>query len=289
MDPTKLIGLLDLSSFIQSDKDGSRTLTAQEIIDFLDSKGHKLDENEMQDIRRWVNIADRTGDGSVGAQEFIAFVKKIGVFRKYDKDRTGFITKDEIQQGVSELGAGVEMEEMLMKCDTNGDGKINYEEFILLLLAMDPKLSGLPEGIDPHEQVKLFLQSDKDHSETVTAQEIIDFLDSVGLKQAEKEKQEIRRWVKIVDKNGDGDGAVCADEYLNLMGKIQYMKMHFDKARVYCFQLLMDGSGFITRDELRQVMMGYEDSAEIEELVMACDANGDGKVNYEEFLENFHN
>ncbi|XP_066267134.1 calmodulin-like protein 3 isoform X2 [Branchiostoma lanceolatum] len=204
-------------------------------------------------------------------------MKKMEVFRKYDKDRTGFITKDEIRQGVSDMGAGVEMEEMLMKCDTNGDGKINYEEFIILLLAMDPKLSGLPEEIDPHEQVKLFLQSDKDHSETVTAQEIIDFLDSAGLKQAEKEKQEIRRWVKIVDKNGDG--AVCADEYLNLMGKIQYMKMHFDK----------DGSGFITRDELRQAMLQYEDSAEIEELVMACDTNGDGKVNYEEFLENFQN
>ncbi|XP_066267133.1 uncharacterized protein [Branchiostoma lanceolatum] len=277
MHPTKLIGLLNLCPFIQIEKDGGGALTAQEIIDYLDSQGCKLAENEKQEIRRWVNIVDRSGDGAVGTQEFIAFMKKMEVFRKYDKDRTGFITKDEIRQGVSDMGAGVEMEEMLMKCDTNGDGKINYEEFIILLLAMDPKLSGLPEEIDPHEQVKLFLQSDKDHSETVTAQEIIDFLDSAGLKQAEKEKQEIRRWVKIVDKNGDG--AVCADEYLNLMGKIQYMKMHFDK----------DGSGFITRDELRQAMLQYEDSAEIEELVMACDTNGDGKVNYEEFLENFQN
>ena len=52
-----------------------------------------------------------------------------------------------------------------------------------------------------------------------------------------------------------------------------------------------DGSGFITADEVKKLIKdsghGADVSdAEIEELVKACDDNGDGKISFEEFVKN---
>jgi len=52
-----------------------------------------------------------------------------------------------------------------------------------------------------------------------------------------------------------------------------------------------DGSGYISSAEMRQVMeevvgekMSEEERGKMEEVMQAADADGDGKVNYEEFL-----
>ena len=47
-----------------------------------------------------------------------------------------------------------------------------------------------------------------------------------------------------------------------------------------------DGNGFISRQELRQVMMNLGEKlldAEIEYLINDIDIDGDGQINYEEF------
>ena len=47
-----------------------------------------------------------------------------------------------------------------------------------------------------------------------------------------------------------------------------------------------DGNGFISRQELRQVMMNLGEKlaeVEIESLIDDIDIDGDGQINYEEF------
>ncbi|CAL4065895.1 unnamed protein product [Meganyctiphanes norvegica] len=48
-----------------------------------------------------------------------------------------------------------------------------------------------------------------------------------------------------------------------------------------------DGNGFITADEVRQVMAGFGEMLSLEEInekMEEADADGDGKINYEEFI-----
>jgi len=54
-------------------------------------------------------------------------------FKVFDKDGNGFITGDELGLVMKNLGEKLtseEVKEMMREADTNGDGKIDYEEFV---------------------------------------------------------------------------------------------------------------------------------------------------------------
>jgi calmodulin len=54
-------------------------------------------------------------------------------FKVFDKDGDGFITLEELGFVMANLGeklSPTELEEMVKEADTDGDGKINYKEFV---------------------------------------------------------------------------------------------------------------------------------------------------------------
>ena len=54
-------------------------------------------------------------------------------FKVFDKDGNGFITSEELGAVMANLGERLtagELKEMMKEADTNGDGKIDYEEFV---------------------------------------------------------------------------------------------------------------------------------------------------------------
>ena len=54
------------------------------------------------------------------------------IFDEFDEDRNGFITQVEFRNAIRRLGLGVtsrEIDQVLFRIDTNGDGKIDYQEF----------------------------------------------------------------------------------------------------------------------------------------------------------------
>ncbi|CAH1262325.1 CALML3 [Branchiostoma lanceolatum] len=133
-----------INQFLLNDKDGSGTVKAQEIIDFRDAMGVDQTEEEKQKYRDWVKSIDSNGDGAVSVEEFLAMMDKnisldspLEYFKFFDKDGSGFITKDEIRQAMSEMGqelSDTELESMMEKYDTSADGNINYEEFLKSLV-----------------------------------------------------------------------------------------------------------------------------------------------------------
>ncbi|KAF5185727.1 Calmodulin [Thalictrum thalictroides] len=59
-------------------------------------------------------------------------------FRVFDKDQNGFISAAELRHVMTNLGEKLtdeEVDEMIREADVDGDGQINYEEFVKVMMA----------------------------------------------------------------------------------------------------------------------------------------------------------
>ena len=57
-------------------------------------------------------------------------------FRVFDKDGNGFISASELRQVMANLGEKLtdeEVDEMIREADIDGDGQVNYEEFVTMM------------------------------------------------------------------------------------------------------------------------------------------------------------
>ncbi|XP_078594699.1 uncharacterized protein LOC144872420 [Branchiostoma floridae x Branchiostoma japonicum] len=116
-------------------KDGSGKITAEQMIEGYKSMGAPMGEQEQQEIRKAMLAVDPSG-GPISADDYLARMQMtdsaMDTFKMFDKDKSGFLDKSEIMQGMAQLGAEVteeEAEKMLREADTDGDGKVSYEEF----------------------------------------------------------------------------------------------------------------------------------------------------------------
>ncbi|KAH6768813.1 calcium-dependent protein kinase 21 [Perilla frutescens var. frutescens] len=56
-------------------------------------------------------------------------------FQYFDRDGSGYITRDELETAMKEYGIGDEgsIREIISEVDTDNDGRINYEEFCAMM------------------------------------------------------------------------------------------------------------------------------------------------------------
>ncbi|XP_044731802.1 calcium-binding protein E63-1 isoform X2 [Chrysoperla carnea] len=111
-----------------------------EVIDELikeasNSGNGRIDETEflqwISRIQALSHEADDEGDSDDGTKDLIA------AFRVFDRDRNGYITMDELRSAMDMIGEPVtdaQLSDLLSIADVDKDGKINYEEFVRLLL-----------------------------------------------------------------------------------------------------------------------------------------------------------
>jgi calcium-dependent protein kinase len=135
--------------FNQIDKSGDGKITKEELYKGL-SERYKSDTLE-KDVEEIYQNLDMDNNGYIGYEEFVraAVTKEYFVkdnvlkfaFRYFDKDNSGEITFDEIEQLFSQsISDKTKIHETLTKIikevDANNDGKINFDEFSKVMKRM---------------------------------------------------------------------------------------------------------------------------------------------------------
>jgi len=136
----EIAGLKEMFKMIDTDNSG--TITFDELKDGLNRVGAtNLMESE---IRELMDAADIDNSGTIDYREFIAATLHLNkmereehlfsAFSYFDKDGSGKITMDELQQACQEFGIGdAQLDEMIKEVDQDNDGSIDYNEFVAMM------------------------------------------------------------------------------------------------------------------------------------------------------------
>jgi calcium-dependent protein kinase len=139
LDDNEIIDLRKAFEAFDTCKDGQITIT--ELKQGLMQLKSKLTEDEIVNIFKSIDVDQ---NGKIDYTEFLAATiqeknyarneKLFDAFCKFDKDNSGQITKEEILQVLKcDSSKGQDIEKFIKVADKNGDGKIDYKEFIELM------------------------------------------------------------------------------------------------------------------------------------------------------------
>ncbi|VEN57506.1 unnamed protein product, partial [Callosobruchus maculatus] len=133
-------------AFMLFDKDEDGTITVAELGVVMRSLGQRPTETELRDM---VNQVDSDGNGTIEFNEFLQMMSKKmkdadgeeelrEAFRVFDKNNDGLISSNELRHVMTSLGERLseeEVDDMIKEADLDGDGQVNYEEFVTILTA----------------------------------------------------------------------------------------------------------------------------------------------------------
>lgn len=134
-------------AFCLFDKDGDGCITLDELATVIQSLGQNPIKEELQDM---INEVDINGNGTIEFGEFLSLMaRKIKetdaeeelkeAFKVFDKDQNGYISASELRNVMINLGEKLtdeEVNQMIREADVDGDGQVNYEEFVRMMMAV---------------------------------------------------------------------------------------------------------------------------------------------------------
>lgn len=96
-----------------------------------------------------INEVDADGSGTIDFPEFLSLMARkmkdtdteeelVEAFKVFDRDGNGLISAAELRHVMTNLGEKLtdeEVDEMIREADVDGDGHINYEEFVRMMMA----------------------------------------------------------------------------------------------------------------------------------------------------------
>ncbi|XP_074640158.1 neo-calmodulin-like [Tubulanus polymorphus] len=129
------------------DKDGDGSITSSELGTVMRNLGQFPSADELEQLLSEVDI---NGDGKFSFEEFVQVMANMGglseehneedeveelreAFKVFDKSGCGFITASDLRYVLQSMGEDLtesELDEMIAEVDIDGDGRIDFEEFI---------------------------------------------------------------------------------------------------------------------------------------------------------------
>ncbi|KRX11001.1 hypothetical protein PPERSA_03059 [Pseudocohnilembus persalinus] len=271
------------------DKDNDGSISTKELGEVMKSLGQKPTELELQEM---VNEIDQDGNGLIDEEEFCKLMAKkmkdtdteeelIEAFKVFDHDQTGKIDIDELKFGLMNLGERLpkELVDEITKIADNGEGYIDYEEFVRMMMAkMQKELQDIDQELK--QCFDLFVPDD---SGTISTKELATIMRALEMNPTESELQDI---INEVDQ--DGNMRIDFQEFLALMSR--KMKDIDTKTELQeSFKTFdSDGNQFITALELKQVLQNQGENVtdeEVEEMIKEVDRDEDGMISYEEYVK----
>lgn len=130
------------------DKDGDGRITASELKKVLSELGIKLSKD---DIKNMIQELDKDGNGTIEYSEFVQMMTQPAsrdaddfelreAFKCIDLDGNGYISRDELRDAVKKIMSTDkklsvdDVEEMMTEADEDGNGLIDYDEFVRILV-----------------------------------------------------------------------------------------------------------------------------------------------------------
>merc|ERR1711997_1046624 len=132
-------------AFDEFDKDKSGTISPEELLGVLRAMGQNPTEDELLNLVLEVDI---DGNGTIEFEEFLSMMKQKAnevdeeadlreAFKIFDRDKDGYISMKELKKVANMLGTMLtkeEVEEFMAEADSDGNGKLDYDEFVKMLL-----------------------------------------------------------------------------------------------------------------------------------------------------------
>eukprot|EP00092_Neocalanus_flemingeri_P013669 GFUD01014742.1.p1 GENE.GFUD01014742.1~~GFUD01014742.1.p1 ORF type:complete len:149 (-),score=67.99 GFUD01014742.1:74-520(-) len=133
-------------AFDEFDKDGSGSISSEELLGVMRAMGQNPTEDELLNL---VMEVDVDGNGTIDFPEFLDMMKKKAhevdegedlreAFKIFDRDRDGYIDMKELKSVTNMLGNMLtkeEVDEFMAEADRDGNGKLDYDEFVKMLLS----------------------------------------------------------------------------------------------------------------------------------------------------------
>ncbi|KAL1818843.1 hypothetical protein ACET3Z_013712 [Daucus carota] len=134
----EIAGLKEM--FKTMDTDNSGAITFDELKAGLRKYGSTLKDTEIRDL---MDAADVDNSGTIDYGEFVAATLHlnklereehlVAAFKYFDKDSSGYITVDELQQAWAEHNmTDVFLEDIIKEVDQDNDGRIDYADMICI-------------------------------------------------------------------------------------------------------------------------------------------------------------
>ncbi|XP_042400122.1 calmodulin-like isoform X2 [Zingiber officinale] len=129
-------------TFCLFDRDGDGCISLGELSTIINSLGLRPTKDELQEM---ISEVDADGSGAIEFEEFLnLMVRKMKesdseeelkeAFKVFDKDQNGFISKNEnVMMSLGEKLTDEEVDQMIKEADLDGDGQVNYEEFVKMM------------------------------------------------------------------------------------------------------------------------------------------------------------
>ncbi|XP_061496310.1 calmodulin-like protein 3 [Rhineura floridana] len=316
-------------AFSLFDKDGDGTITTKELGTVMRSLGHNPTEAELQSM---INEVDTNASGMVDFAEFLSLMAKQSkdseseeeireAFRVFDKEGNGYISAAELRHVMTNLGEKLtdeEVDEMIKEADVDRDGRVNYEEFVRVMMEMS-ELGTVLRSLE-HVMINLREKFTDERMEQMIKHADEDGDGKISYEEFEKLMVEksfllpVVNWEWIIPgQNARGDTRTswqlpkrkemhffiapentkaAAVESERSQRKEEAMADHLSEEQIAEYKeafLLFDkdGDGAITTKELGTVMRSLGQNpteAELQEMIAKLDADGSGTVDFPEFL-----
>lgn len=133
------------------------------------------------------------------------------------------------------------------------------------------------------EYKEAFQLFDKDGGGTISTKELKQVFEALGQNPSD---EDIHSMISEVDQ--DGSGEIDFDEFLTLMAAKQSNMTMEDELRGAFNVFDQDGSGYISSQELKQVLDNLGEKLteeEVDEMMKEADLDSDGQVSFEEFVK----